>query len=501
MKVAFVIDDIDTSPWKNLIDSRASEMIRALEELEQTVQIVPRSRLLREPQAALNEIERFQPELITAPNFNLLLIGAYGIERLLNLDVPTLNYWDDPIGALVIYMNCDPHRWNEPDFAQIASAAKKGTGPLKSQVLSPFSRLADWCSSQQQRWGWRRRGPGLAPERFRRLLSNPRLIHLSWDSGHMEAFTRLGLARPEQVHWHPIATFAPFLAMGDRAGEVAQTTDVAFCGNIYLGEIRQSAYWKDDRLRGAAEHMVARKLTDLGQSNWRLFLEELDDLPPRVRERLGLYPDRRGFWEYYLFTVWNVMSTLPRLEVFRRIRHKVRLFGLFSDQSSRELLQEFGNLEFARELGHFNELPRQFAATKVNICISNGLIYQGTPSKLIDCLASGGFALCDPKPDLVRLFGPKVEAIFCPTPDILNAKLEYYLARPAERREIVEELRKDIKRHCTLQSLYRYGLDLVRKQHTNHPGLPASAETRQLPSGNYTGTRYPAVHQGTHASA
>jgi hypothetical protein len=90
-----------------------------------------------------------------------------------------------------------------------------------------------------------------------------------------------------------------------------------------------------------------------------------------------------------------------------------------------------------------------------------------------------------------------VEAIFCPTADVLNAKLEYYLARPAERREIVEELRKDIKRHCTVQSLYRYGLDVVRKQPANHQALPTSAEVRQRSAG----VRSAAVYPGTRASA
>jgi spore maturation protein CgeB len=86
--------------------------------------------------------------------------------------------------------------------------------------------------------------------------------------------------------------------------------------------------------------------------------------------------------------------------------------------------------------------------------IANGLIYNGVPSKLIDCLASGGFALSDPKVDLVRLFGRDVEAIFFRNADELNAKIEYFLPRRDERREIVHELRKTIERECTLERLF-----------------------------------------------
>jgi hypothetical protein len=41
----------------------------------------------------------------------------------------------------------------------------------------------------------------------------------------------------------------------------------------------------------------------------------------------------------------------------------------------------------------------------------------------------------------VTFFGPDIEAIMFRTSQELNTKLDYYLARPAERREIVETLR------------------------------------------------------------
>jgi spore maturation protein CgeB len=127
---------------------------------------------------------------------------------------------------------------------------------------------------------------------------------------------------------------------------------------------------------------------------------------------------------------------------------------MFADPDSQELLARHPNLVYAGHVGHFEELPRTFAETKVNVCISNGLIYRGVPSKLIDCLASGGFALVEPKDDLVRLFGADIEAIVFRDGDELNAKIEYYLARPGERREIVETLRQTIEERCTLDRLF-----------------------------------------------
>jgi spore maturation protein CgeB len=74
-------------------------------------------------------------------------------------------------------------------------------------------------------------------------------------------------------------------------------------------------------------------------------------------------------------------------------------------------------------------------------------------------LASGGFALCDPKEDLVRFFGPIVEKIFFRTMEELNSKIEYYLAHSAERDEIVEELGTKIRGYCTLHALFQQAID------------------------------------------
>jgi spore maturation protein CgeB len=128
-----------------------------------------------------------------------------------------------------------------------------------------------------------------------------------------------------------------------------------------------------------------------------------------------------------------------------------------------KLLQKSPNLVYAGDVHHFRELPQAFASTRINVCIANSLIYKGAPSKLIDCLASGGFALSDPKDDLVRLFGRDVEAIFFRNADELNAKIEYFLPRREERREIVHELRKTIEQKCTLERLFERVLQAHRE--------------------------------------
>src|SRR5262249_51219669 len=152
---------------------------------------------------------------------------------------------------------------------------------------------------------------------------------------------------------------------------------------------------------------------------------------------------------FYLFVVWQASNTLVRLRVLGGIGRPVFLFGMFADPETVSQLDAYPNLLYQRNCDHSAELPRTFASVKVNICITNSLICQGTSSKLLDCLASGGFALCEPKKDLVRLFGPRVEKIFFHSVAELNEKIDYYLARPEERRTLVEEFRETIARECT----------------------------------------------------
>jgi hypothetical protein len=459
LKAVFIMSDPDEGPWSRLTGSLTTEFLRAFDELGVTVQFVEHGLLTRDPEAGLRQIERACPDFLTALNFNFLVMAAGGDEGLLHLDIPTVALWDDPLGALVNFM-CYPSRWG-------LTPAQPGSRPADPWLSAKWAGLRDWL-----------RGKSRAPRDLRALTASPQLIHFGWDSGHLAAFASLGLAEPRQLHWHPMTSYAPCFRMGETARHVEPTTDVAFCGNVYLSAVRQSYYWQDPFFRGLTERLAARKVRDLGASPWELLLDEVEKTPAGLRRKHGLYTDRRDFWQYYLFAVWSALTTIPRLEVLGGLRREVTLFGLFADPASRELLSEYPNLKFARHLDNLEELPRQYAATKINICVSNGLIYKGTPSKLIDCLASGGFALCDPKEDLVRLFGRKVEAIFCRNADEFNEKIDYYLARPAERREIVEELRRTVVERCNLRNFLGDAVEAVRTggaaESVSHAGKDAA---------------------------
>jgi Glycosyl transferases group 1 len=266
----------------------------------------------------------------------------------------------------------------------------------------------------------------------------------------------------EKVRWYPLVTYSPFLRTGARLKEIVKSRNVGFCGNVYLGLVRESEFFKDEVLAGLTERICDQKLQSLNKSVWSLMTEEIEKLPRRVRSHYGLYHSRRSFWDYYIFVVWYAANTLVRLGILNKVDREVSLFGLFADPTSLNVLKDYPNLKYEGQAHHFNDLPEVYASTKINICISNGLVYNGIPSKLIDCLASGGFALCDPKEDLVRFFGSVVTRIFFRDAEELNSKIEYYLAHPVEREEIVMELGLKIRQHCTLEALMRQVIECAK---------------------------------------
>jgi SAM-dependent methyltransferase len=361
-------------------------------------------------------LEAFDPDFLVAPNLNYVLQGALQDDSLVNrIDRPPVMLWDDPLGALSLWL-----------------IIRRG-GTL----------------------GWLNE-PGDAGdplESFRSMMAAPGARHFSWDTGHIEAAVELGLAPSDAIEWYPIATFRPFLEQG-RRGPVEPRVDVAFAGNVYESALGRSNFTGHPFYGPLAEAIRARKLADLSASGWELLRSEVARLSVGDRTEYGLEPTRAEYWDFYLYVVWLVLTTAVRVELLTKVERPVHMFGVFADPDSQELLRRHPNLVYAGHVSHFDELPRTFAETKVNVCISNGLIYSGVPSKLIDCLASGGFALVDPKDDLVRLFGPEIDAIVFRDADELNAKIEYYLGRPGERREIVETLRKTIEERCTLDRLF-----------------------------------------------
>ncbi|HYZ93173.1 MAG TPA: glycosyltransferase [Actinomycetota bacterium] len=354
----------------------------------------------------------FDPDVVLATTFNHYLLCVAGDGVVARLQKPAIQLWDDPLGALALW-----------------SLIQRG-GELGS--LGPV-----------------RTGDEL--ERFRATMDAVPMHHLAWDTGHIETVCGLGLAHRSRVSWYPMVSYRPFLEQGQI--EATQDVDVSFCGNIWSAAVEAGSFSRDQFFSELTAAVCRRKAQVPALSAWVVLWDAIDEIEATERQARGLTASDTPFWDYYLHVVWLAMNTHVRLTLLTDIPREVAIFGVFADPASKARLESQPNLRYAGHTAPFASLPQTYARTKVNVCISNALIYAGVPSKLIECLASGGFALVDAKADLVRLFGKDVEKIVFRSADDLNAKIEYYLARPAERREIVEGLRATIDERCSIEKL------------------------------------------------
>ena len=406
---------------------------------------------------AVRDAVEFAPDFVIPTTFNYYLAAALQERDIYSvLACPVIVQWDDPLGALANYV-----LESERNPVELAQAAKR-------RIFSghPIAKLRDLAFANPQKnlgrflRAFSPQTREIGPlQTFKEVMQSPLVKHVSWDTGHIEAVNELELVEPEKVQWLPPWTHAPFIDQGKGAGNVKPTMDVAFCGNVYLDMVAGSKFWQDDFFRSLTNEICNATLEQLDKSAWDLLNDGIERLPEATREQYDLYWDRKVFWEYYVFLVWHAVTTFVRVGILTKVNMEVNMCGLFADPASIGLLGDHPNLQYRGNFHHSEELPQVYASTKINVCISNGLVYKGVPSKLIDCLASGGFALSDPKEDLVRLFGPDVKRIFFRDAAELNHKIEYFLARPAERKEISDALRAKVQQECGIRECFEQILD------------------------------------------
>jgi SAM-dependent methyltransferase len=417
-RVVFITPD-DGGGFEEVMSERTGEMVAALRTANVEVLELPVGEAAGGPMppgmGAARIVPLYRADAFLAPNMNYFLEAVAPASSVLaKSPVPAVLLWDDPLGALALWQ-----------------LGRRGI-----------------------RMGWLGEAGEEDPVAlFEVAMRRGDARHFSWDSGHIAAVTGLGLIERDSVEWYPIATYEPFLAQG-RRGPPEERFDVTFCGNVYPSAVEQSNFADDEIFVSLTDRICAAKCANLELPVWDLLQSEVAALSAADRHGHGLDVHSSAFWDYYVYLVWMAATTRARLGVLGAIEREVNIFGVFGDPSSVDLLGRTPNLVYRGVAHHTRELPAVFASTRVNVCPSNCLIHSGVPSKFVDCVASGGFALVDPKPDLVTLFGREVEAVFFRNGDELNAKVEYFLERPDERREIVETLRSRIEEECTLAGMF-----------------------------------------------
>lgn len=97
------------------------------------------------------------------------------------------------------------------------------------------------------------------------------------------------------------------------------------------------------------------------------------------------------------------------------------------------------------------QMPLVFAGSKINLNISLRSIHSGTPLRVLDIMACGGFVLSNWQPEISEYFEEGAEIVtFDSLEDCLD-KIEYYLIHEEERRQIAANGQRKVQERFSYQ--------------------------------------------------
>jgi len=133
-------------------------------------------------------------------------------------------------------------------------------------------------------------------------------------------------------------------------------------------------------------------------------------------------------------------------------RYDTRLYSYHDS----ELLR---NVKKYPPVDYFNEMPRVFACSKINLNPSLRIIQTGIPLRVFDIMGAGGFLLSNYQEELLEYFENEKEIAVYESMEDAVAKIDFYLRHEELRAKIAKCGRRKILKEHSLQD--RFGRILV----------------------------------------
>lgn len=236
------------------------------------------------------------------------------------------------------------------------------------------------------------------------------------------------------VRYLPLAANTERLDAMEPAGKPPYPYQVSFVGALYTEVHRLFDRMAElpDYARGYLDSLmsVQRKI-----QGYNFIQESLGPVMPDLYKALPLDPNPDGAetreFLYAQYVINRKITGLERTALLREIakRHAVDLFT-FDNRFTMENLRNHGQVD------PYEEMPRVFKESKINLNITLRSIKSGIPLRGFDIMGSGGFLLSNFQPDFLELFTPGEDFVFYESEEDLLDKIDYYLSHDREREAI-----------------------------------------------------------------
>lgn len=216
--------------------------------------------------------------------------------------------------------------------------------------------------------------------------------------------------------------------------------DVAMVGQLYESVLPDLLEFADDYSKGYIGALIETQLKLYGTY---LFDEVVTDaLTERMNEAFDRIPNNPIHLETDALRVHMAkeVTNLERSILLEEmaVGHKLDLYSSYKGNLSE-------NVNWKGSAGYFDEMPKVFKLSKINLNISLKCIQSGIPLRALDILASGGFLLSNYQPELAEYFVDGEDLVMYYSLEDALAKCEYYLEHEEERLAIARNGREKVK--------------------------------------------------------
>jgi hypothetical protein len=283
-----------------------------------------------------------------------------------------------------------------------------------------------------------------------RVLTHPRLIHWSRDSGQTRIMRDLGLVLPDRVIHH----LSPALPGFDPHPPAPSETGIAFIGHFYS----TPPVYPDPTLAD-----LAREIVDAWTAAGRPLWDILDER--------ALNKDRTAFWRFAL-SLHEQAQTVHRLRMIAAAARPVTCYANPTAGAPPNAQIVPGEIPFGPQLA------ATMARHAVTIDASHPAFINGCGHKGVLGFASGGFMLVERKQDFVDAFGEAGEAVSYRNAEDLAAKLDHFLTDARHRGEVGDSIREQVDARFRAPDVLR----TVLEQTAAHTDIPSPLRRPEPPS-------------------
>ena len=241
---------------------------------------------------------------------------------------------------------------------------------------------------------------------------------------------------------------------------IAYENDIAFVGSLY----ERNSYDRlrpelPEYLRGYFDAAIwAQQCINGGN-----ILEEMLTVPvlEELQQYFKLEKSKDSFSDLGLIFSTTVLGFKTAAEQ-RRLAllelSKKYAVTIYSNSDTRELFR----VRYGGSLDYWSEMPKVFAASKINLNFTIPNIKSGLPLRIWDVLGSGGFLMTNFQAEIPYYLKNKEDLVCFESVEELVELCGYYLAHEEERRQIAENGYKKVSAYHTYEQRIVQMIEIVK---------------------------------------